>query len=254
MKIRTSALTLVLLFFLPLVRSGSSPGTGITGSAHDFSGEPAGGAITGVCTYCHTPHRSIKNSLLWNHTLPSTDYTWGNYTQTSGGTPLPTISSSWEGPTRFCLSCHDGTVAIGDVGWFNKQPWEGANALDDKTVGVSQPFSIRDFLRDRMMDTNHPVAAPYPFQQAVNTYNGVTTGPAVPVQDYNPDPTPLGIRLFNQQGQSVSAGPVPGNTGFECTSCHGVHNERGIVVDNRLLRGERGDGSGSLCEKCHPNN
>lgn len=30
--------------------AGGAPGTGIVGTAHDFSGKPAGSAVTGLCT------------------------------------------------------------------------------------------------------------------------------------------------------------------------------------------------------------
>lgn len=248
---------LILLLLSPFLTSSPAdyvPGTGIASSPHDFSGFQAGNAQTGACTFCHTPHRSSKTKLLWNHTLPNTAYTWSDYTVTGGGTPLPTIQSNWEGPTKFCLSCHDGSVAIGDIGWFNGRSWTGASALSATkvTIGVPNPFSISQFVFS--MIGNHPVAAPYPYQGVRNTYNGVTTGSGVKLSDFNPDPTSLGIRLFkNPAGQQVLAGPSAGITGMECTSCHGVHNEQGIVVDKPLLRGMNGGAAGNICLKCHPN-
>ncbi len=254
---------LLLLFLASVSNADYAPGAGIAGTPHDFSGYSAGAnqrsggtAKTGACVFCHTPHKSYRTRLLWNHTHPPTDYNWGNYTVTAGGTTLPTIQSTWEGATVFCLSCHDGTVARGDIAWFNRRSWTGAAALDlDKvTIGhVSDPFDIAEFLKG-MMGSNHPVAVPYPYLQVRNTYNSVTTGPRVPVANYRSDPTPLGIRLFsNPTGQQVVAGATSGRTGIECTSCHGAHNEKGVVVDKPFLRGLRGGDSGNLCSKCHVN-
>jgi len=224
------------------------PGDGITGSPHDFSGTPAGNNVTGVCTYCHTPHRSIRNRLLWNHTLPQRDYNWGpDYTVSDAGTPLPTIGQDWPGPTRVCLSCHDGSVAIGDVGWYNKQSWTGT-PIDPTlvTIGIRDPFTIEDFMKD--MIGNHPVAAPYPYLRVRNTYNGVTTGTGIRMDRYASNPTTRSggrIRLFRNVGSDVLAGAASGVTGIECSTCHGVHNERGVVLDRFLLR------SDDICKECH---
>jgi hypothetical protein len=250
------ALAVTTLFLAPSVwiarADDYTPGTGIAGTPHDFAGLTAGNTQTGACTFCHTPHKASGTFLAWNHTLPNTGYTWSDYTVTSGGTPLPTIQAKWQGPTKFCLSCHDGSVAIGDIGWFNGRSWTGAQAIDDKKLGGGDQFQISKFMND--MIGNHPVAAPYPYLRSLNTYNGVTTGPRVTLTDFNPDPTALGIRLFrNPSGQEVTAGASPGMTGIECTSCHGVHNEKGVVVDKPLLRGTKDSGAANICKKCHPN-
>lgn len=252
-KVSTVLAAALLSLSLVLMAAGSDyvPGSGIVGSPHDFFGYQAGGSKTGACTFCHTPHQGYQTKLAWNHTLPNTDYSWSDYTATSGGTPLPTIRSAWEGPTKFCLSCHDGSVAVGDIGWFAGRSWTGPDAIDSTKLS-GDGSQISTFMA--RMGGNHPVAAPYPYLLTANTYNGVTTGSGVKLSDFNPDPTPLGIRLFkNPGGQDVFAGPSPGKTGIECTSCHGVHNESGVVVDKPLLRGTNGGGAGNICKKCHPN-
>lgn len=254
------ALTAVVL--MPWsITAQSGPGTGFTGSPHDFSGKAAGtnqrsgGAVTtGACTFCHTPHKAQATRLLWNHTLSQNTFNWSDATATVGGTPLGPISTSWTGPTRFCLSCHDGSVAIGDIAWFNRQAWTGTSAIDNTKHDTGQ-YNIASPSGD--LKGNHPVAHPYPYQQTANQYNGNTTGAGTYTPDFNADPTSLGIRLFNDSAGIVIAGPVAGRTGIECTSCHGVHNEVGLVFDEPLLRGTKGGtGSGGggasyICTKCH---
>lgn len=239
----------ILLFSLPACRAQYTPGTGIAGSPHDFSGKSAGNVTTGTCTFCHTPHRAIKTRLVWNHTLPARSYSWGpDFTVTDAGTPLPVIGQDWPGPTRFCLSCHDGSVAIGDVAWFNKQAWNGSNVIDTTkvTLGINPPFTIEEFLKD--MIGNHPVAAPYPYLRQRNTYNGVMTGAGIRMDRYVSNPTTSSggrIRLFRNVGTDVQAGAAAGITGIECSTCHGVHNERGVVRKAPLLR------SDDICKECH---
>lgn len=237
------------LFCLPISFAQYTPGTGIIGSPHDFSGQAAGSVTTGACTFCHTPHRAIKTRLVWNHTLPARSYSWGpDFLVTDAGTPLPVIGQDWPGPTRFCLSCHDGSVAIGDVAWFNKRAWNGSSAINPTkvTLGIRDPFTIEDFMKD--MIGNHPVAAPYPYLRQVNTYNGVTTGAGIRMDRYAPNPTVSSggrIRLFRNVGLDVLAGASAGITGIECSTCHGVHNERGVVRKVPLLR------SDDICKECH---
>ena len=251
-----AALVLALLFAGATASLAQSytPGAGFTDSPHDFSGVPAGPVTTGGCTFCHTPHRALQQPLLWNHTLSANTFSWDPGAVTAGGTPYPTIDTTWRGPSKLCLSCHDGSVAIGDIAWFNQTSYTGAPL--DNTTHDTDVFNIADPATGNMTG-NHPVAFPYPFQQTTtNTYNGVTTGVDTFVDDFNPDPTSLGIRLFNDNAGNVSAGAVAGSTGIECTSCHGVHNERGLVFDFNLLRGTiggsgTGPGASYICQKCH---
>lgn len=240
----------ILLALMPAVAFASEvpPGTGIRGSAHDFSGKTAGAAVTGLCTFCHTPHRAQETRLLWNHTLSQNTYSWSDVSQTIGGTPLPTISQTWTGPTKFCLSCHDGSVTIGDIAWFNEKSWTGAETLDTEKHDTGE-FNIATPTGD--MKGNHPVAHPYPFQLAPSTYNSVATGQSVVVSEFVADPTVKGIRLFTDQGGIVLAGATVGSTGIECSSCHDPHNGP-TVKDHPLLRGELGgDSPEYICVKCH---
>ncbi|MBI5477912.1 MAG: hypothetical protein HY906_03590, partial [Deltaproteobacteria bacterium] len=88
----------------------------ITASKHDFSLTTGPAASwrsttnTQLCIFCHTPHSAIQQSLLWNHTASAENpvFTAAN---TNDGTALPTTIPATS-PSRRCLSCHDGSVAI----------------------------------------------------------------------------------------------------------------------------------------------
>jgi hypothetical protein len=95
------------------------------------------------------------------------------------------------------------------------------------------------------------VAFPYPYNNSPNSYNGVTTGNQVILGEFVADPTASQIRLFNDEGATVSAGPVSGHTGMECSTCHDAHNGP-TVQDLYLIRGKLGGSdSNYLCLKCH---
>ncbi|MFQ5415426.1 MAG: cytochrome c3 family protein [Myxococcota bacterium] len=227
----------------------AAPGDGLALSDHDFT-DDANTAV-GLCTFCHTPHRAQQTRLLWNHTLSSLSYSWSDTTTTTNGTPLPTFDNTWQGVSKNCLSCHDGTVAIGDVAWFNKLP--NQNLFSDQHNAASDPYLIT-FNNPGTGDMagNHPVAHPFPFGGVVSTYNSVTSGAEVPASGWVADPTAGGIRLFNDDGSgNVSAGPVAGQTGIECSSCHDPHNGSQVLGDYFLRGTLTGSDSNYICLKCH---
>lgn len=62
-----------------------------------------------ICIFCHTPHNATPYTPLWNRDLEPRNYTLYQSSTISAVPRQPT------GPTRLCLSCHDGTIALGDV-------------------------------------------------------------------------------------------------------------------------------------------
>ncbi len=233
-------ITAGLVMLCGQVHGGFTPGSGLAGTPHDFSRISAGGTVTGLCTFCHTPHKAIESLLYQNHTLSTVTFRWCGKTETKFGTPFPIIPFTYQGPSKICLRCHSDTVTVGNINWFNARSWTGASTLDNQLEGgaatpggcIHHPHS------------DHPTAFPYPYQGVVSSYNGVTNGPAA-IGEFNPDPTVLGIRLFQEQAGGVEAGPAVGHTGIECSSCHDPHNGP-TVGGSHFLRGQ-----GSLCQKCH---
>lgn len=95
---------------------------GIKASKHNLSNwslYTIKGDTTQVCIFCHAPHNTDSVKVpLWNRndtavitfTMATTQYV------TSGRTPPSNYTDSQ--PTTIskkCLSCHDGTIAIGDI-------------------------------------------------------------------------------------------------------------------------------------------
>ena len=72
-----------------------------------------------VCVFCHTPHgATLGESPLWNRKLGVTPYT----PYTSSSLDANAIQGALDGPggsSKLCLSCHDGTLAIGSVNVLN---------------------------------------------------------------------------------------------------------------------------------------
>jgi predicted CXXCH cytochrome family protein len=263
--------------------AASAPGTGIAGSAHDWSRTngtsllqwvDANGGVTtyntgrpyvdpstgrqgttsvtiGQCTKCHTLHQAKSTKLLWNHTLQSTAYRWDDPT-TTAGTPFPTFQGdTYKGPTTKCLSCHDGLMASTDGMWFNRQFVTGARFV----AAPGAPDNGHDVAKGANLSSTHPVAMPYPLNGSPSTYNFVRNA-LLERTEWVADPMSANdVRLFKDDGAgNIVAGTSPGRTGIECTSCHDVHNGA-RVRDAMLLTGslsgaDRGRG-GYLCTQCH---
>ncbi len=200
-----------------------SAGAGIAGSAHDLSSHAPGGQI---CIACHTPHQAPNSPLLWNHTLSASNFTWSDWTQTTGGTPLPTNLKTWSGSTKLCLSCHDGTVQIGSI-LHPSTVFDATYMPNDHKVGAGGDLK-----------GSHPVAVPYPYNGVKNTYNGKTTGDLALRSGWKATPTK--VKLFYDPTAAA-----PNNRGIECASCHDPHgtSNSDFLVDTTT--------GSAICIDCH---
>lgn len=184
---------------------------GILGSAHDFSG--AGWNTSGeICRPCHTPHAALSALIpLWNH-----DTTVASFTLYSSDTLDASVHQP-TGPSKACLSCHDGTIALNSFGGNT-----GTERIGD---GADLGTDLSD---------DHPICFVYDSGLA-------TTDPAL----Y--DPTSRTVPAL--EGATVREGMLV-NDELHCTSCHDAHNARGdsaftsymLLVDNA---------GSALCLTCH---
>ena len=246
-------------------------GTGLAGTDHDFTNaamytisgtDGEGNPITtvGLCTFCHTPHKAQHTALLWNHTDTNNNFSWTDNTTTMAGTVLPSFTKTWNGPTPKCLSCHDGSIAVGDIQWYGANTpqititsvengiLDGGGRLIDTTHQVGVGGS---------MNGNHPVTVPYPGVGS-RSYNNTTTGASYVSGEWQADPTSLGVVLYKASDSTttasisrVTSSPGAGdNLGVECASCHDPHNK--ASVDDFFLRGTKdGNDTNYICLKCH---
>ncbi|MEW6365865.1 MAG: cytochrome c3 family protein [Acidobacteriota bacterium] len=63
-----------------------------------------------ICIFCHTPHTANPVVPLWNHAM-SSGVTYSAY----GSTTMKAVVGQPNGSSKLCLSCHDGTVALGST-------------------------------------------------------------------------------------------------------------------------------------------
>ena len=182
----------------------------ILNSKHDLSASGPGPikAMTEseVCLFCHTPHRGTGETPLWNHALSSATYTPYDSSTLKATVGQPTGSS------KLCLSCHDGTVALGMV--------KSRSSAINMAGGVTtMPVGSGNLGTD--LSDDHPVS--FTYDAGLASANG----------ELNPPSALTGkVRLDH-------------NNQMQCTSCHEPHdNQYGkfLVAEN--------NGS-ALCITCH---
>lgn len=227
---------------------------GIIGSPHDFSGatwntDP--GDPNTVCSVCHTPHHADSSVIpLWSHQTTASAFIMYNNANVVDqyGHPVANLQAPVDnqpaGPSKACLSCHDGTVAINTYGGIGNMSTHGPATYITNSANLGTDLTH-----------SHPISL---------TYSPAIVGTGVN-QDkwlYNPNTTPVLT--------PVSGTFVPGNdmtiNGFllgsqnrlECTSCHDVHNQTGTPFDKttnpKLVKivGVDANNDGSLlCRSCH---
>src|SRR5437870_457143 len=107
----------LLLLGLPGARSARGQAAdgsiSIVNSVHNLSAGGTGTVKatgeTEVCIFCHTPHNATPVKPLWNRSLSVTSYKVYSSNSLKAQPGQPTGSS------KLCLSCHDGTIALGSV-------------------------------------------------------------------------------------------------------------------------------------------
>lgn len=225
------------------------PKGGVVGSIHDMN------IYTGatpdnqgrVCAFCHTPHHAMTEGNdylpLWSHALPNTAYVPYN-TATIDATIDP--STMMEGPSKLCMSCHDGAIAV-DTHYATT----GAKQLDSDEYGAAA------IAQTASLSNDHPIG--FVFDQIDGGIaNGPVAGnpadnaPSVAGQDNwirqkaatYIDNVSLKIEDRLYQG---TQGPI-----MTCATCHDVHNKKNVddpTKTNYLLLSPNTDSK--LCLTCH---
>ncbi len=222
---KVSLVALALVAAWALAPPAAIAGT-IVGTVHDFTATGGGtsdfkgAADYAVCDTCHTAHHSTESILMWNHTLSSNTLTFGTGAATTAGTTLPTNIGGQTGTTKYCLSCHDGSVAVGDT--IAGSEWSTDNYITgDMVIAPS----------GNLLGT-HPVGVPYP-DIAGATYQGIVS--MADPDEYSD--SPARVKIY---------GTVAGEKGIECATCHDIHNN---PAHGPLLR--EGGTYASICQECH---
>ncbi len=210
---------LVLAAALVVAVGSSAFGASMSGGMHDLSSTSSGpnksNSQTQLCAFCHVPHNSLPavSRPLWSHTMTAQNLTWAPAT-TVRGTTLPTsITGTALAGSRACMSCHDGTVALGDLLNGSGGTVSGPNVTAGKLSGGP------NFLNPAAMESNHPLGVTQPANVA--GFTGFKTVPASSAVNYD------------------ASGYV------QCGSCHNPHDDTNVPF---LKINNTGS---AICVTCH---
>ena len=196
------------------ISSGAIGGATIATTRHNLSSKGAGPVRAAVeeqiCVFCHAPHSSSPIAPLWNRGQPGTTYTPYSSSTAVASPGQPTGSSI------LCLSCHDGTIALGDV-ISRTLPITMTGGITTMPTGTGR-------LGTDLSD-DHPISFEYTSQVAASRGElvdpGLLTG---------------GPLRLDRTGQ------------LQCTTCHDAHNDsygKFLVMPNS---------ASALCTACHVKN
>jgi predicted CXXCH cytochrome family protein len=224
------------IFFILLIIASVAAAAYVVGSKHDLSMPPGVDGGTGpgpiqstdagtteICVFCHTPHNARAGAPLWNRSIRQASYTV--YTSDvmadlgmTAEDPTDTGAAGYavHTKTRICLSCHDGTIALGNLANWRGSP---SNVPMLNTDGGYMPNTSAGYIGIDLSD-DHPVAVIH------NAGSGANQDPELK------NPVTGNVRLYD------------GNY-MECTSCHNVHDN---VNGNFLVDDNVGS---KICTSCH---
>ena len=250
-------LTVVALLALvaTIAYAGTTPGTGLVDSPHDMN------KVTGltadnqgrVCAFCHTPHHAVDLSgqynPLWSHEPTAiTGQPYQSATFDAGAGFVDPLL----GPSRLCMSCHDGAIAPDQhYGSANVAP-SGRFASDDFAGYPSAVKNIAVGLGGKFTN-DHPIGFDI-LQSATDTGIFAT----VPTTKTWLKGGVAGTKKISDWLYKNGAELI-----MTCATCHDVHNKDN--VDNTAANGVAGHTdtvnlnyfvfapqSGSqLCLSCH---
>ena len=238
--------------------AGAGAATGVNGSMHDIGSQTGKGYRADdfgrVCIYCHTPHNAVQTNALdpvplWNRSETSatlTPYSWsapGNVAANLGSDPLL-------GPSRLCLSCHDGATAADSHGPTMGTAQGGSGS---QTINVASGRAWSD------LTGTHPIGFSYP---AAFTARGAAelVDPSVGkfVAAVGTDTTVANrVASGYSYGNKKIVDTLYGGT-LTCASCHDVHNTNNavnVVTNNGAAAPNyfvwAPENASALCLSCH---
>lgn len=160
-----------------------------------------------ICIFCHTPHQARGDiPYLWNREDPTT-----GFTTYDSSTMYATVGQP-SGASMLCLSCHDGTIALGAVlSRAQEIPFAGGiRFMPEGQAKIGSDIS-----------DDHPVS--FLYDEALAAINGELVSPSLLTGEVKLDKTGM----------------------LQCTSCHDPHDD---VYGKFLVASNSFSG---LCIRCH---
>lgn len=260
-----SLMLAAMLFALPVAQAARQ--SDVKNTKHNLSTSGAAGntksnSETQICVFCHTPHGANATAVapLWNRKVGGASNTSTTYTATytpynseSLDARMSSVQLGWTGQplgsSKLCLSCHDGTIALGNV---INAPGSGLGTAIEVSgaTTTTMPAGTEGYTRNlgQNLANDHPISVTY--TSTLTDQDGeLRSSASMPMVNSN---HPLvgvrsagqgsGISNLARTGGVGSTRPVlplevttgdGGGTGqVQCTTCHDPHiRETALTTD-----------------------
>jgi hypothetical protein len=188
------------LLGVPIAGPASGQQESVIGTVHNLSvsgpGEIRSLVEPEVCKFCHIPHNANAATPLWGHALSQAQYEVPDIRVGGVRGPAPQP----DGASRLCLSCHDGTVALGDI------------TSEPRTIPMVGGDRLRPGQRGYIgtdLSGSHPVSFVVPDGAAI-------------VEESGSDMTLRPLSAIRADGDVA----LDGAGKMQCTTCHDPHSDR----------------------------
>ncbi|MBI3802394.1 MAG: hypothetical protein HY282_01350 [Nitrospirae bacterium] len=193
---------------------------------------------TEVCVFCHTPHGASQEGVkirapIWNRNLSPAHYQMYDQVWSKSFEAKPNAPGRPTGYSRLCLSCHDGTIALGSV--LNKPGSGGYDPTGLNPIQMEYPTGQRPAgppgsmpvgegptqqatrVIGRDLRNDHPISMTFDTELLSKDSEFVNPGPPIRRPFTQSTPTPLSP-LRRATGNSTEV-----FDSVQCTSCHNPH-------------------------------
>lgn len=222
-----------IIFILLLFLSINFPALpDISSSRHNLSslgpGPVKAVSQENLCAFCHTPHGGNPAVPLWNRDI---SYQKGIvYTPYTSST-LDASPGQPTGATKLCLSCHDGTIALGQL--LRNPPVTMTDSGTKKLTPEGKLSTRASGYLGNDLSGSHPLSFKVT-QTLIDSNNSKGDYPLKPLINMKSDPD--GVKLDR-------------NDELQCTACHDPHDDSKKASSGVPFW--RKTSFSAVCEVCH---
>jgi predicted CXXCH cytochrome family protein len=188
-----------------------SSSAGVVDTVHNLSVSGPGNVksvnAVAVCDFCHISHSPVNNKGLWNRSDSQAVYIPYSSSTAVANPGQPT------GTSVMCLSCHDGTIALGKV--------VSRGTAFQMAAGAGGRMPPGKGLQGTDLSDDHPIS--FRYSSVLASQNGELAMPG---------------NISNQL-------PLDRNGELQCTTCHDAHDS----PYEKLLR--MSNVGSQICVECH---
>ena len=183
-----------------------------------------------VCIFCHTTHNTKGQGALWNRELSEAQYKiYKSGTLRKNGAPQP------DGASKLCLSCHDGTIALGKV------LSRGENIALRNIGGRGEIPQGRRSNLGTDLSGMHPLSVAYGKDDELeHDHDGSGSGASKKV----------GVETSLVASALIPKDFLDKQRKVQCTTCHDPHEDRFSALGGAPRFWRRSTVS-EVCEACH---